>query len=357
MMEVQNSTTSINSTPMESTLRQPVTELALVTALYCLLIITIITGNGLILTSFVVNRKLRTVTNTLIINLSVSDALVGLVSIPSWIYIFLSAYTDKPYTVGSYLFYITVDIFIGTASILLLTSISIERCYAIVKPLRHRTLSTRAFYSLIVIPWAYASIISILQPVQFKRWKEAYTILMTATGFFIPFTIILVAYVTIFVYARSGAKPKLACHRVHKKAYYNEIRLSATVALITGLFVIAWLPLFVVTVMATYYPQSLPNPPRMTRLLEFVKFCHYGNSAINPFVYAYRNKEMIKTFRSIGLWILCKEHSLQRSLLSSPATSLRMSYTRGTYRGSPRKGHFSASNERVQREVVFMSSV
>ena len=354
-MEGQNSTGSTNTTPI-AVAKMHVTELAIITVLYCILIVTIITGNGLILTSFGINRKLRTVTNTLIINLSVSDTLVGLVSIPCWIYIFLSVYTERPYTEVGYQFYITVDIFIGSASILQLTSISIERCYAIVRPLRHRALSMRVFYAMIAFPWVYAAIMASLQPVQFQRWTEVYTLLMTTTCFFIPLIIILVAYVTIYVYARSGPMRKLARHRVQKKAYNNEIRLSATVALITGLFVIAWLPLFVVSVMATYYPQDLPSPLGTDRLLKFVKFCHYSHSAINPFVYAYRNKEMIKTFRYIGYRILCKEHSLQQPLLAT-GVSLVRSCHRSTWQGSSRKTQFAAQNNPVPERVLMVSSV
>lgn len=101
--------------------------------LYCLLIIIIIIGNGLIFILFVVNWKLRIVINMFIINLLVSDVLVGLVFILSWIYIFLSVYIDKFYIVGSYFFYIIVDIFIGIVFILFFIFISIERCYVIVK--------------------------------------------------------------------------------------------------------------------------------------------------------------------------------------------------------------------------------
>lgn len=350
-MEGQNSSGSTNSTPVIVS-KMHVTELAIITVLYCLLMATIITGNGLILFSFGVNRKLRTVTNTLIVNLSVSDILVGLVSIPCWIYILLSAYTGNPYSEVSYQFYITVDIFIGSSSILQLTSMSIERCYAIVKPLRHRTLSMRVFYAMIAIPWAYSAMIASLQPVQFQRWKEEYTILMTTTCFFIPFIIILVAYITIYVYARSGPMRKLARHRVQKKAYNNELRLSATVALITGLFVIAWLPLFVVTVMATYYPQNLPSPLWTGRLLTFVKLCHYSHSAINPFVYAYRNKEMINTFRYIGHRILCKEYSLQQPFVSNAAMSSLRSHQRSTFQESSRKRQFLSQNDHAHDEHV-----
>ena len=110
-----NGTGNTNTTPAVIE-KMNLTELAFITVLYCLLVVTIITGNGLILTSFAMNRKLRTVTNTFIVSLSLSDILVGLVSIPCWIYIFLSQYTERPYTNVGYQFYITSDIFIGSAS-------------------------------------------------------------------------------------------------------------------------------------------------------------------------------------------------------------------------------------------------
>lgn len=332
------------------------TELAIITVLYCLLVVTIITGNGLILTSFAVNRKLRTVTNKFIVSLSLSDTLVGLVSIPCWIYIFLCQYTEHPYTKVGYQFYITFDIFIGSASILQLTSISIERCHAIVRPLHHRTLPMRVFYAMIAIPWMYAAIIASLQPVQFERWTEVYTLLMTTTCFFIPFIIILVAYVTIYVYARSRPVRMLTRHCMHKKAYNKEIRLSATVAMITLLFVIAWMPLFVVSVLATYYPQKLPSPLGTDRLLKFVKFCHYSNSALNPFVYAYRNREMINTFRYLGYKLLCKEHSGEMSLLAT-GTSFVRSYNRSTWHGGSSRNGKVPEHKREGESVVMISTV
>ena len=345
-----NGTGNTNTTPAVIE-KMNLTELAFITVLYCLLVVTIITGNGLILTSFAMNRKLRTVTNTFIVSLSLSDILVGLVSIPCWIYIFLSQYTERPYTNVGYQFYITSDIFIGSASILQLTSISIERCHAIVRPLRHRTLPMKVFYAMIAIPWLYAAIMASLQPVQFKRWTEVYTLLMTTTCFFVPFVIILVAYITIYVYARSRPISTLSRHRVPKKAYNNEIRLSVTVAMITLLFIIAWMPLFVVSVLATYHPQKLPSQLGTDRLLKFVKFCHYSNSAINPFVYAYRNREMINTFRYLGYKLLCKERSFDVPFLAT-GTSFVRSYNRSTWhQGSSRNGKLP---EKKHKEQSFM---
>jgi len=136
-----------------------------------------------------------------------------------------------------------------------------------------------------------------------------------------------------------------------KKAYKNEIRLSATVALITVLFVIAWLPLFVVSVMATYHPQQLPSPLGIDRVLKFVKFCHYSNSALNPFVYAYRNRDMIKTFRYIAYKLLCRESKLQIPLVG-PSTSLVGSASyRNICQGSSRNGKAEENNRKAESFV------
>ena len=299
-------------------------ELAVVITLYVILLTSIISGNGLVLTAFTVNKRLRTATNKLVMGLAASDILVGFVSIPCWLNITISLHNHLPISFTVYQFYITFDIFIGTASILQLTSLSIERCHAIARPLRHRTLSIKVFYVLIIIPWTFAAIVATLQPLQYNRWREEYTLLMTTTCFFVPFSIICVAYLSIYCFAR--CKP-IAKHRSERKAFKKDLRLSVTLAVITGLFMVAWLPLFVVTVIGTYYPQYLPPSLGTDRVLQFVKFCHYSNSALNPLVYACRNNEMIRTIRHIGHRLLCK---VRQPPIWSRLSSYRSSSRRST---------------------------
>lgn len=73
------------------------------------------------------------------------------------------------------------------------------------------------------------------------------------------------------------------------------MRLSLTVALITLLFIIAWLPLFTMTMLATFNPEALPSPIIFSRLLHFVKWMHYCSSALNPFLYSCRNPDIRRT--------------------------------------------------------------
>lgn len=57
----------------------------------------------------------------------------------------------------------------------------------------------------------------------------------------------------------------------------------------------SWLPLFTLTMLATFDPGALPSPPTFPRLLHFVKWMHYSSSALNPFLYSYRNPELRRT--------------------------------------------------------------
>ena len=65
--------------------------------------------------------------------------------------------------------------------------------------------------------------------------------------------------------------------------------------MITLLFVMTWLPLFALTILATFNPRVLPSPPTTARLLHFVKWMHYSSSALNPLLYSYRNVDLRRT--------------------------------------------------------------
>lgn len=71
--------------------------------------------------------------------------------------------------------------------------------------------------------------------------------------------------------------------------------MAFTVAIVTLLFVIAWLPLFSLTMVATFNPEVLPSPTTSARVLHFVKWMHYSSSAFNPFLYSYRNQDLRRT--------------------------------------------------------------
>lgn len=286
-------------------------ELSITIAFFVVLSCGIIVGNGMIFAAYSLNRQLRTTTNKLILSLATSDLLVGLVSVPLWVYITFKATSQQSYNVVLYRFYIAFDIFVGVASILQLTSISIERCHAIVQPFQHRNISKMTFRMLIACPWLSACTMAALHPIQYDRWQNVYTLLMVIACFLVPFIIISLAYIFIYSFTRNKHR-RLIRNTLRRRALRRELRLSVTLALITFLFVIAWLPLFTMTIVATFFPSSLPALATTDRLLKFAKWMHYSNSTINPFLYAFRNNAMKRTFKAIVKNVRCRRRVFTR---------------------------------------------
>lgn len=93
-------------------------------------------GNLLVIIAFLTTPKLKTKTNYFIFSLAIADLLVGLFSVPLWIYVVLSL----DFSSLLYQYYKLADTLSGSSSILHLTCVSVERCYAIVAPLKHRKI-------------------------------------------------------------------------------------------------------------------------------------------------------------------------------------------------------------------------
>ena len=281
-------------------------ELVISFVYYALVFIAIVFGNGLVIAAYVKNWQLRTAANTFILGLAAADSMVGVVSIPLWQYVYSCHYFNITLHPIAYELYITFDIFIGCASIFQLIAISLERCVAIVWPIRHRGTPRRVFHLMIVLAWGTSAFIGGLYPVQLKHWEESYTAFIFSICFVGPFIILFGVYVLIYNTATKSRKR--VCSELARATMRREIRVTGTVALVTGVFMIAWFPFFVVTVLATYELERLPEPPGLLRLVAFVKALHYTNSGLNPIIYGYRNSEMGKTMRSIALkcFPLCK---------------------------------------------------
>lgn len=306
-----NNVPSTDETPTSSsqvppTLAHDDIEIIVSATAYVLLALFVIIGNILVIVAFKFNSRLRTTNNTFLVGLAVSDLLVGLISIPLWIY-FSTCQQHSTCVEGVELitFYSTVDIFSGCASVLQLTAISIERYLAITRPINHRSYSMWIYYLMIAAAWFFAFVMASLYPLQFNNWQKPYSIVLVTTCFAIPSLVILIVYAIILRTARGTIRSRVRPAQVKNRPAQNETKIAVTIALIIGLFVIAWLPFFVVNMLAEFCMGCLPPYPNILRLVRFVKWMHYSNSMVNPLVYAYRNGEMRKTFKQLLISCFC----------------------------------------------------
>ena len=124
----------------------------------CIVIVLVIFGNILVITSVCINAKLRTVTNYFIVSLAIADLTLGIVVLP------FSATLE---VFGIWVFgkrmcsiWLATDVWMCTASILNLCAISLDRYIAVTKPMRYPSIiSSKRGKMLIACVWLVSFLI------------------------------------------------------------------------------------------------------------------------------------------------------------------------------------------------------
>ena len=264
---------------------------------YIIIAFMAVFGNGLVVGSFIRHQRLRTSTNYFVVSLSVADMLVGLSSVSMWLTVLLHSMGDQVFQIV----YRSLDIFAGVASILHLMVISLERYYAVGFPVRHRNASTNTYIILLVVVWVVPALIAGTTDYSINNWGKKQNILFLFIVFFLfPLIVILLTYAGIWIVARNRIQPSRSARPLKR-----DMRIAFTIALVIGFFLIAWLPFFVVQLVIVFC--GFPNCPSAfnPRLVLFLKFMHYSNSAVNPVIYAVKIPEFRRAFRQLVAICLC----------------------------------------------------
>ncbi|KAK2524662.1 hypothetical protein Q9966_011529 [Columba livia] len=184
--------------------------------LYTLIFVLSVCGNALVVAVLLLNRRLRTVTNSFLLSLAVSDLMLALCCMP---------FTLVPNLMGTFIFgeaicklmayLMGVSVSVSTFS---LVAIAIERYSAICNPLQSRVWQTRShacrviagtwlFSALLMLPYAVYSTTRAM-PARGARppvsqcthdWpsehvRQAWYVLLLLVLFFIPGVVMIVAY-------------------------------------------------------------------------------------------------------------------------------------------------------------------
>ncbi|EDO36816.1 predicted protein, partial [Nematostella vectensis] len=268
--------------------------------IYVMIAILAVVGNALVVGSFIRHARLRTFTNYFVASLAVADIIVGLISIPMWTAFVILHPLSLTYP-GYVMTYTVLDIFAGITSILHLMVISLERFYAVAYPVRHRNTNAWVYYICLVFVWVVPAVFAGTSEHFRKADKKVYMITMFAVFFLLPLFVILLAYAGIWRVVRNRVIPQATQRSSNLK---RDMRVIVTIALVIALFVISWLPFFIINMLITFCKncvigfKGLP-PLYSAHLLLFVKVMHYFNSAVNPVCYAVKIPEFRRAFRQL----------------------------------------------------------
>ncbi|KAK2582356.1 hypothetical protein KPH14_004690 [Odynerus spinipes] len=350
------------------------------------IIVTAIFGNLLVMVSVMRHRKLRIITNYFVVSLALADMLVAM---------FAMTFNASVQITGRWLFsyfmcdvWNSLDVYFSTSSILHLMCISVDRYYAIVKPLKYPIKMTKRVVACMLLAcWLSPAIISFV-PI-FNGWyttdtsserrqnhpeecvfkvNGGYAIVSSCISFWIPCTIMTLTYYSIFKEANRQEKQMhsrlgnamLLSHRPSKDLNnlngelnsagssktltLNEIstdqlhtptkdrnmmkmkrehKAARTLGIIMGTFILCWLPFFLWYVI-TALCNSCPCPDIVIAILFWIG---YANSALNPLIYAYFNRDFREAFKNTlqcAFCSLCRREPSDLEALDFRRPSLRI---------------------------------
>uniref|UniRef100_A0A3B1IGD6 Trace amine-associated receptor 10 n=1 Tax=Astyanax mexicanus TaxID=7994 RepID=A0A3B1IGD6_ASTMX len=281
---------------------------------FSLVVILTVLGNLFVIITILHFKQLHMPTNYLVLSLAVTDLLLGVLFMPPNMLLETCWYLGPLYCK----IHSSVVIMLATASIINLSLISIDRYYAVCKPLQYHTKITPcATVFMISISWSVSIIagfgtifleLNILGVEEFYYknvaceggcvmfQSAASTITCNLLSFYIPGVVMLSIYMKIFRVAQKQAKSiqdSKCKNNIKSMLSKEEKKATKTLAVILGVFLSLWTPFFVCYIIKSF---GHPFPPVVIDMLAWIGLM---NSTCNPIVYAFFYKWFRKAFRMI----------------------------------------------------------
>uniref|UniRef100_A0A668U1W5 G-protein coupled receptors family 1 profile domain-containing protein n=1 Tax=Oreochromis aureus TaxID=47969 RepID=A0A668U1W5_OREAU len=270
-------------------------------------------GNTLVVIAVCVVKKLRQPSNYLLVSLAVADLSVAIVVMP---FVIVTDLTGGKWLFGEVFcnIFIGMDVMCCTASIMTLCVISVDRYLGITRPLTYPARQNGQLMAKMILGvWLVSASIT-LPP--FCGWAKnvhtagvclisqdfGYTIYSTAVAFYIPMLVMLVMYYKIFRAAR-----KKECAALSRLLTREP---ATTLGVIVGVFAVCWLPFFILSTARPFIcgVECSCVPIWLERTLLWLG---YANSLMNPFIYAFFNRDLRSTYRDL---LRCRYRNINRRL-------------------------------------------
>ncbi|XP_030558758.1 tachykinin-like peptides receptor 99D [Drosophila novamexicana] len=288
--------------------------------------VIVATGGNLIVVWIVLTTKrMRTVTNYFIVNLSIADAMVSSLNVTFNYYYML----DSDWIFGE--LYCKVSQFIAMlsicASVFTLMAISIDRYVAIMKPLQPR-MSKRRNLAIAALIWLSSTLISCpmllffrteevpvtmenkTRIVCFPEWPDGqtnhskqehiYNILILILTYFLPIISMTVTYsrVGIELWGSKTIGEYTPRQTENVRSKRRVVKMMIVVVLIFGF---CWLPFHTYFIVTSCYP-AITEAPFIQELYLVIYWLAMSNSMYNPIIYCWMNSRFRYGFKMVFRW-------------------------------------------------------
>ncbi|KAJ8286359.1 hypothetical protein GJAV_G00037750 [Gymnothorax javanicus] len=265
--------------------------------------IFIMLANLLVMVAIYVNRRFHFPIYYLMANLAAADFFAGL----AYFYLmFNTGPNTRMLTISTWLLRQGLIDTSLTASVANLLAIAIERHITVFRMQLHTRMSNRRVVVVIVIIWTMSILMGAIPSVGWNCICDTRTcsnmapiyshsyLVFWAIFNLVTFVVMVVLYAHIFVYVRQRTMRMSRHSSGPRRNRDTMMSLLKTVVIVLGAFIICWTPALVLLLLDVFCPSC--------NVLDFEKFfllLAEFNSAMNPIIYSYRDKEMSATFRQI----------------------------------------------------------
>ena len=224
----------------------------------------------------------------------------------------------------------------GICSILTMMTISVERFMCVCLLNRHKLTVKQLVLSIVCIwiiavgfpvPVALAQTMITIQTGKESftfcgvSWKEEfhteiYLAVMAIFFFLIPLIVISVFYLRILRVVNTSVERTRVTHQNSGKSAKKQIRLVKMCSSIVFLFVIMWLPFFIISFLGVHFKQITSTHFTITLILAL------ANTCINPVLYGYFNHRFREEFKAMCCKRFRKPPSSRTSVYGAQGTEL-----------------------------------
>ncbi|NXS40205.1 NPFF2 protein, partial [Balaeniceps rex] len=318
---------------------------------YLLIFLLCMVGNGVVCFIILRNKHMCTVTNLFILNLAVSDLLVGIFCMPTTL--LDSIIAGWPF--GSLVCKVSgmVQGISVSASVFTLVAIAVDRFRCIVYPFKQKlTISTAV--AIIAVIWILAVAImcpsAVMLHVQEEKhfrvilgygnetrpvywcqedWpnpgmRKIYTTVLFANIYLAPLSLIIIMYARISIVLFNTAMPMMGKHSQEQRHSVSKkkqkvIKMLIIVAL---LFTLSWLPLWTLMMLSDYTNLSdIQLQIINVYIYPFAHWLAFFNSSVNPIIYGLFNENFRRGFQAAFKLQLCSREIVHREVYSQRGQS------------------------------------
>lgn len=252
-----------------------------------------ICGNLLIVSAVCKTTTLQTPTNYFISSMSLADLLVGLVAIPLWIARAALNITENTHVLCLSSDFITIQTLM--ASTYSLCSVTVDRYIAIIMPYKYNHVVTQnRCFAAILTAWAFTMVLASFRFIVGLRSElPKFYIAAAIFGIDLPIVVICFCYAKIFKAAKAQRTKISSLTSSVRAASMRQRKAAYTIAIVIGVYMIFWTPTFIVCFLDFSLHLCFYDAWLATVSVSL------ANSALNPWIYAARNKQYWRAFKRV----------------------------------------------------------